>query len=290
MNRRNFVLGIGGLLTLVTLNGCVIDGSDRGAHAAIETQTSVVYHPYSTKDGALGLIFGMPQFDDRLDVDGGKKEDWRYILVAEDGMMSITISLDTPSTIDGGWNIIDSEGRVLSRQSFSRTQEFYEFRDFPVKKGVYYFQTFATSGRSVYTIASNFRPTAVEVAVVVPDPVPDPTPVADPTPRPKGTRTPPPPKPDSPPPPPPKPDPPPAGVKVKGFISLITPKSDGSVEITIRDVGTNKGIETGAVGEVEGTNMRIKTTQCLPTSCRAVIPEGDTKRLKEGANVVFTKK
>ncbi|MCL2325131.1 MAG: hypothetical protein FWC40_01305 [Proteobacteria bacterium] len=288
MNRRYFVLGIGGLLTLVTLSGCVIDGSDRGVHAAIETQTGAVYDPDSTKEGALGLIFGMPQIDDRLDVAAGDKEDWRYILVAESGMMSITINLDTPTAIDGGWNIIDSEGRTLHRQSFSKTQGFYEFKDFPVKKGVYYFQTFATSGSSIYTIASSFRPNVVEVAVVMPEPEPEPEPVAVAPPRgprtPREPRTTPAPTPT----PAPAPAPAPSGAKVKGYISIITPRPDGSAEITIRDVGKNKGIEAGAVGVVEGTNMRIQTTQCFATSCRAIIPEGaDPKRLKQGANVVF---
>ena len=92
----------------------------------------------------------------------------------------------------------------------------------------------------------------------------------------------------------PKEDPKPAessGTKIKGFIAVITEKPDGSAEITIRDVGKNKGVETGMVGYIEGTKIKIETTQCFPTSCRALIPaSANPKSFKKGANVVFTVK
>ena len=50
----------------------------------------------------------------------------------------------------------------------------------------------------------------------------------------------------------------------------------------------NKGVETGAVGVIEGTNQKIETTQCFATSCRAYVPaSSNPKSLKKGANVVF---
>ena len=180
MFRKIAWLSAGSLFALSMLNGCVIDGSDSGANAAIETQSeaALTFDTDATREGALGLIFGMPQIDDRLNFDAGDKEDWRYIVVAEAGVMSITLNLDTPQTIQGGWNIYDSEERALLRQSFVQGQGFYEFPNFPVKPGIYYFQTFATSGKSIYTLATSFSPRQVEEEVVVraPEPEPDPEP------------------------------------------------------------------------------------------------------------------
>ena len=68
---------------LFALNACVIDASESGANATVETQTETFIDPDATKESALGLIFGMPQIDDRLDYPGGDREDWRYIIVAE---------------------------------------------------------------------------------------------------------------------------------------------------------------------------------------------------------------
>ncbi|MBR4986344.1 MAG: hypothetical protein IKY83_11475 [Proteobacteria bacterium] len=273
---------------LFTVAGCVVDGSESGVNATVETQTETAnfIDLDNKKEGALGLIFGMAQIDDRLDYSGGDREDWRYILVSEPGMMTIKINIDQPGNIDGGWNIIDSEGRTLHRQSFSKSQGYYEFANFPVKRGVYYFQTFATSGKSIYTIATSFQPNLVPEPEPAPAVEPDEPIAQDPKPRPKT-------KPDpvkSDPKPDPKPKPQPAdNVKyVKGFISVITEKADGSAEITIRDAGKNKGVESGAIGTIEGTNTKIETTQCFATSCRAYVPaSANPKSFKKGANVVF---
>ena len=271
---------------LFTVAGCVVDGSESGVNASIETQTEAAnfIDLDNKKEGALGLIFGMAQIDDRLDYNGGDREDWRYILVSEPGTMTIKINVDQPANIDGGWNIIDSEGRTLHRQSFSKSQGYYEFSNFPVKRGVYYFQTFATAGKSVYTIATSFQPNLAPPPEPEPEEEPEPERVEH-KPRPKVKH-------DSPKPEPkPEPKPKPAADTTKrviGFISIITEKSDGSAEITIRDAGKNKGVETGAVGVIEGTNQKIETTQCFATSCRAYVPaSSNPKSLKKGANVVF---
>ncbi|MBQ4358809.1 MAG: hypothetical protein II767_00975 [Proteobacteria bacterium] len=272
---------------LFTVAGCVVDGSESGVNASIETQTEAAnfIDTDNKKEGALGLIFGMPQIDDRLDYDGGDREDWRYILVSEPGTMTIKINVDQPGNIDGGWNIIDSEGRTLHRQSFSKSQGYYEFSNFPVKAGLYYFQTFAMSGKSIYTIASSFQPNPTPPPEPEPEPEAEPDPVKpDPKPRPK-------PKPDGEVKPEPKPKPAPVadtGKRVVGFISIITETSDGSAEITIRDAGKNKGVETGAVGVIEGTNIKLETTSCYATSCRAYVPaSANPKSFKKGANVIF---
>ncbi len=282
-------LGLVGM-GLVYLSGCVVDGSESGANATVETQTQTFIDPDAKKETALGLIFGMPQVDDRLDYAGGDREDWRYIIVAEQGMMSITINVDQPKNLDGGWSIIDSAGRTLRRESFNKNVGYYEYKDFPVQRGVYYFQTFATSGKSIYTVATSFRPTAApvvlpptvepeeedeEIAEVKPTrPSKKPRKKAEPDPEPK---------------PKPKADKPAEGKKIVGFISLITPKADGTAEVTVRDAGKNKGIEAGAIGRISGTSVKIEMTQCYPTSCRAIIPaEANPKGLKKGANVEFS--
>ena len=277
---------------LIGLNACVIDASESGANAAVETQTETFIDPDATKETALGLIFGMPQIDDRLDYPGGDREDWRYIVVAEQGVMSVTINVDQPQKIDGGWNIIDAEGRILHRQSFSKTEGYYEFSNFPVKRGIYYFQVFATGGKSIYTIATSFTPTvAAPPAPAVQDDDAEEEfedPVKKKTDKPKKKtvkkETPDEPK-------PPKKDKPAAasGKTVTGFISLITPKSDGSAEVTIRNAGKNKGVETGAVGKILGTSIKIETTQCFATSCKALVPaSANPKGLKQGADVEFS--
>lgn len=270
------------LCGLASMAGCVVDGSDSGVYAAVETQTESFIDLDSKKEGALGLIFGMPQIDDRLDYLGGDREDWRYIIVAEQGNMSITINVDAPSEIDGGWKIIDAEGRTLHHQSFSKSQGYYEFKNFPVIRGIYYFQTFTSSGKSIYSIATSFQPT-----VVAPPPPPPKEEIVeeeveeDRPKRPRKAQ-----KEEVDEPKPAKKEP--AGKTITGFISIITPKNDGSAEITVRDVGKNKGIEKGAVGTIEGTNTKIEMTQCFATSCRAIVPaSANPKGFKKGANVIF---
>ena len=285
MFRKIAWLCAGSLFALAMMNGCVIDGSESGANAAIETQSeaSLSYDTDATREGALGLIFGMPQIDDRLDFNNGDKEDWRYIVVAENGVMSITLNLDSPQSIQGGWNIYDSEERALLRQSFVQGQGFYEFPNFPVKPGVYYFQTFATSGHSIYTLATSFSPRQVEERVVEQivesDPEPD-----DPTPKPK-----PKPKPTPSPSPSPTPAPQKTGQTIMGSISVITPQDDGTAEIKITGIGRDKGIETGAVGVIEGTNVKVTMSSCLNKSCKAILPASvNYKSFKHGAHVIFT--
>ncbi len=288
MFRKIAWLCAGSLFALSMMNGCVIDGSESGANAAIETQSeaSLSYDTDASREGALGLIFGMPQIDDRLDFNSGDKEDWRYIVVAENGVMSITLNLDSPQSIQGGWNIYDSEERALLRQSFVQGQGFYEFPNFPVKPGVYYFQTFATSGHSIYTLATSFSPRQVEERVVaqVVEPDPDPDPVPD-TPKPK-----PKPKPTPSPSPTPAPAPKPInGQTVTGSISVITPQDDGTAEIKITGVGRDKGVDTGAVGVIEGTNVKVTMSSCLNKSCKAILPASvNYKSFKHGAHVIFT--
>ena len=280
MFRKIAWLSAGSLFALSMLNGCVIDGSDSGANAAIETQSeaALTFDTDATREGALGLIFGMPQIDDRLNFDAGDKEDWRYIVVAEAGVMSITLNLDTPQTIQGGWNIYDSEERALLRQSFVQGQGFYEFPNFPVKPGIYYFQTFATSGKSIYTLATSFRPRQVEEEVVVRAPEPEP----DPEPAPKKSKS----KSSSS--SSPAPAPKSSGVTVTGSITIITPQDDGTAEIKITGVGKDKGIEAGDVGIIEGTNIKVTTSSCANKSCRAILPAGvNYKAFKHGAHVIF---
>lgn len=284
MFRKLAWLFAGSLFALSMFNGCVLDGSDSGANAAIETQSeaSLSYDTDATREGALGLIFGMPQIDDRLNFDAGDKEDWRYIVVAENGIMSITLNLDDPQHIQGGWNIYDAEERVLLRQSFVQGQGFYEFPNFPVKPGVYYFQTFATSGKSIYTLATSFSARHVEEQVVTREPEPEP----EPTPAPKtktrsGSTT----SSTSSPAPAPKD----VGRTVTGSISIITPQDDGSAEIKITGVGRDNGIETGAVGVIEGTKIKVTMSSCMTKSCRAILPAGvNYKAFKHGAHVIFT--
>lgn len=289
--------------------GCVIDGSESGANATVEQQTEVYIDHDNHKEGALGLIFGMSQIDDRLDFNGGDREDWRYIVVTEEQCeLSITMNIDQPGNIDGGWKIIDADGRTRHEQVFSKSQGYYEFKNFHAKRGVYYFQTFVTAGKSIYSLASECTPS--EAVVHEPPPVieeeeeayeeeapvvatkksssssgkrrsssgskkseakPDSAPVEEAKPakaQPKAAEE-------------------PSGSRVVGDITMMTPQADGSYEIKI-NAGKNKGVETGTVGTIEGTSIKIETTICFATSCKAVIPESaNPKSLKKGAKVTF---
>ena len=124
MFRKVSIIGLSIFCGLLGLCGCVIDGSESGVNATVETQTEQYIDLDNNKNGALGLIFGMPQIDDRLDFNGGDREDWRYIIVTDQGNMSISINVDSPTQIDGGWNIYDSELRELHSQSFSKNESF----------------------------------------------------------------------------------------------------------------------------------------------------------------------
>ncbi|GEM_PF-1424529 len=303
MFRKISIIGLSIFCGLLGLCGCVIDGSESGVNATVESQTEQYIDLDNNQNGALGLIFGMPQIDDRLDFDGGDREDWRYIIVTGPGMMSITINIDNPAKIDGGWNIYDSELRALHTQSFSKNQGYYEFKNFPVKRGTYYFKTFTTGGKSIYTIATSFQPTQSEPMVVSePEPVMDddeeeeeeeeevkPKPKKtgkkkrhhsesaddEPAPKPKEKPS----KETS------------GGTTVIGTISVITKKADGSAEINISGTGKNKGIETGDVGTIEGINVKVEMIKCFNTSCRALIPASvNTNKLKDNAKVRFNVK
>ena len=281
---------------LAVFSACVVDGSDSGANAPIETKTTIAQDLDGTQKGAMGLIFGMPQIDDNLDVNTGDSEDWRYIIAIEPGMMTLKLSIDNPAQIDGGWSILDSEMRSKKGESFSKTERFHEIQ-FPMDRGVYYLRLFATSGQSVYTIAASFTPTAAAPVVAQtfePEEEEDEKPVTTPSKpskthsspkKPKGGTTTTEPKPD------PKPEPAPEPAqKIVGYITIITPQSNGSTEITVRNVGKNKGIETGAVGQIEGTSIKVELTKCFATSCKAILPSSvDPKKLKENANVIFKK-
>lgn len=284
MFRKLAWLGASSLLALATFSGCVIDGSESGANASVEAQTdiSLEYDTDSKREGALGLVYGMSPIDDRLDFNKNDKEDWRYIIIAMSGQLTITLNLDTPDKIEGGWKLYDSESRSIYAQSFSRGQNFYEY-SFPVKPGIFYFQTFADSGSSIYTVGTTFTPSQVVMPAPDPEPEPDPEPVTKPKTKKhrdasSGDSE----KPRA------KSEPADDGATIKGFISLITPKDDGTAEVKISGCGKNKGVESGAIGKLEGTNIKIEMTQCLATSCRAIIPASvDLKKLKKGANVIF---
>lgn len=293
------ILGLNlALIGLGIFAGCVVDGPENQADAPIETQTDVKVDPDNSYKKALGLFFDL-KVDESIDFNGQDSEDWRYIIVPEAGLLTLNLSLDTPNGVNGTIKIQDAQERAQRTLVIEDGKGFYQIADLDVTQGIYYFQIMVTKGASTYTVGAEFksRPTQpVLVADNTPTPEP-PAPVTDektkPKPKPK-------PKPDentdkkTKPAPPPKPEPvaePVVTKKVTGFISLITPKPDGSAEVTIRDVGKNKGVEAGAVGNVEGTKMKLKTTQCFPTSCRAVIPESaDPKSIKQGANVTFSVK
>ena len=302
MFQKVSVIGLSIMCGLLGLGlwGCVIDGSESGVNATVESQTEQYIDLDNNQKGALGLIFGMPQIDDRLDYDGGDREDWRYIIVSEPGTMSITINVDNPAKIDGGWNIYDSELRALHSQSFSKGQGYYEFKNFPVKRGTYFFKTYATAGKSIYTIATAFQPTpAAPVVVAEPDPIVEDEPEPEPTKpvstgRTGGGKK---PKPapvveDDPKPSKPKHEEPKdtGGSTFYGSITGITPKPDGSTEITISG-GKKAGIETGMVGTIEGLNVKIEMINCFNTSCRSLVPSSvEPNKLKGGKKVKFTVK
>jgi hypothetical protein len=298
------VCGIGvAVIGLLPVSGCVIDGSESGANATVENQIEQYIDLDNSKEHPLGLIFGMPEVDDRLDYNSGDREDWRYIVVTEPGMMTISLNLDTPKDIKGSATIVDSEGRMVRTQPFIAGQGFYEFRDIPVTRGIFYFQTLASEGKSIYTIAASYRATPTVAAYTPPPPPPQPVyeeEEYEPDPPPKVNeprRNPRPSKPSKTsgssggshePKKPPKEEASSGGTRLVGNITVMTPKADGSYEVTIRNVGKDKGVESGAIGTIEGTSIKIETTQCFATSCRALIPESaNPKSLKKGANVIF---
>jgi hypothetical protein len=185
-------------------------------------------------------------------------------------------------------------------ESFSRTKSFYEFSQ-AVKTGVYYFQVYASSGRSLYTITTQFRPdyTPPPVVQYIPEPEPvEPEPVISSrggstttSKTPKGSKTPKSETPTTTEKPAQKPPAPSAGKTVTGKITLLTPRNDGSSEITIQGVGTDSGIEAGAIGVIVGLGVKIEATRCGAKSCKAVVPaSAEPSRLKSGGSVTFTAK
>ena len=276
------------LSACATLSACVLGDLDATDASDVTPSMQVVSDTDSRMEGALGLIFNMSQIDDRLDVSKGDSQDWRYIIIPEDGKLTINVNLDSPSSMEGGWDIYDSQGRTLHTQPFQASQGFYQF-DYPVQTGIYYFKAFASSGASVYTIGATFMPTPpqpVQVVATAPvatqveepddDPPPAPTPTKPKTTKPKTT------KPSTPAPPPPA-----EGKKIVGVITMITSNPDGTAEVTIRNVGTKKGVNSGATGIVDG-GMKLKTTTCRATSCIAIVQAANVKSLREDSNVTFT--
>ncbi len=305
------------LSALFVIGGCVVDGTESGANASVNPQTDsveMVRDSDASSETAMGLIFNMGPIDDRLDYNGGDRKDWRYMIVTEPGTVSIKIKLDTPQNIEGGWNIFDSKNRTMYSQRFRPGDGSYSSDDMNVQRGVYYFEVYADSGKSIYTVEAIYKPGSNYVQAPLPEPEDEcrgrycdecdgagckrrpssPPPAKSCKGKPcsecdgkgcikEGGGSSAPPK--------PKPEPESSGTKIKGFIAVITEKPDGSAEITIRDVGKNKGVQTGMVGYIEGTKIKIETTQCFPTSCRALIPaSANPKSFKKGANVVFTVK
>ncbi|MBQ9395318.1 MAG: hypothetical protein IJU23_07345 [Proteobacteria bacterium] len=287
---------------LCIFGGCVIDGSESGANATVEAQTDVYLDYDNNKDGALGLIFGMTAINDRLDFTSGDSEDWRYIVVAEPGNVTIKFRVDKPGSVTGGWKVIDADNRTLKEEMLKGNQEYYEYQ-FSALRGVYYFQAYTTGGGSIYTLGAEYQrtqPQAVAVNTYVeeeedevePEPV---KPVKTETknePKKNKTTT---KKSDSDDTKPAttkntkKEEPPaPTGHRVVGKITGLTPNSDGSYKVTI-NVGKDKGVDTGTKGTIEGASIKIETSQCFATRCFAIVPEKyNPKSLKAGANVAFT--
>ena len=296
------ILGLNlALMGLGVFSACVVDGSESGANAPIQTQTVTEIDKDNSYKRALGLFFDVQKIDDSIDASAGDSEDWRYIIVTQPGVITLKIGLDSPDKVTGEFNIQDAQGRSLRKVPIESKDKYYEISDISVAEGIYYFQFMITQGATTYTIGAEFKAQEAQPVLVAdntPPPEP-PQPVAKPEKtekttkttntkstkdkkdktnkdkEPKTTEKKPEPVAEAP------------TQKVTGFISIITPKPDGSAEITIRDVGKNKGVEAGAVGTVDGTSMKLKTTQCFATSCRAVIQSADTKSIKQGANVVF---
>ena len=278
--------------------GCVVDGPENQAEAPVKTQTVTAVDRDASPKTALGLFYDL-KVDYSIDFDKNDSEDWRYIIVTEPGLLSLSIQLDTPEGVDGAFKVQDSEGRSLRSLPVEHQKNFYEITDIAVTEGIYHFQFMVTKGATTYTLGADFKaqPTQQVLVASNTEPEPEPKPAVTENGRKPSTssghgrkpkkgddKNPAPVKTED-------PVPEPAAKKVTGFISLITPKPDGSAEVTIRDAGKTKGVEAGAVGNVEGTKMKLKTTQCFPTSCRAVIPESaDPKSIKQGANVTFSVK
>ena len=283
---------------LCIFGGCVIDGSESGANATVEAQTDVYLDYDNNKDGALGLIFGMTAINDRLDFSSGDSEDWRYIVVAEPGDVTIKFRVDKPGNVTGGWKVIDSNNRTLKEEMFKGNQEYYEYQ-FNALRGVYYFQAYTTGGSPIYTLGAEYQRTQPQQQMVavntyveeneeedVPEPAnpkpstekkhkPKPSDDSDAN-SPKETK--------------PKKEEaaPTGGHRVVGKLTGMTANADGSYKITI-NVGKSKGVETGTKGTIEGTSIKIETSQCFETKCFAIVPEKyNPKSLKGGATIAFT--
>lgn len=116
----------------------------------------VVFNPDEggTMSTALGLFFDLP-IDDRLNSDVGDDVDWRYILVAEPGVLSVNLNVDNPYMM-GFWDLRDGMGRVMFTERLDPRKGYYEAINVPVEPGRYYFHIESQKGSSIYTVGAAF--------------------------------------------------------------------------------------------------------------------------------------
>ncbi|MDX9723466.1 MAG: hypothetical protein RBU37_22145 [Myxococcota bacterium] len=244
-----------------------------------------------SQSAANGLFFDMGPVDDRLNTSAGDSQDWRYIIIPTSGRLSVTVNVDDPN-MPGAWVLRDPEGRTVHQQSLNPAQGFYEVRSLPVRPGQYYFQISAFESASPYTVGATFEPDPEPVVVAEVEPEPEVEEPKEKVRSSRGSKD----KTDK-----PKKDPKPktdepkddagaasaGNTKVVGTVTLVTPRDDGTAEITIRGVGGANGVTEGMKGKVEGLSVSVKTTKCYTTKCEAVVSGASARDLREQGKVVF---
>ena len=230
---------------LYSLSGCVLDGSEGGVNAPIETQTEVNMDSDSQRESALGLIYGLSAYDS-LNVPAGDSTDWRYIIVTDSGNLKVQFSLQSPDKTKGEWGITDAQGRELDSRFFSANRDEISI---DVSRGVYFFRAQAAEGASEYTVKAEFTPKQVEPKVTAPVEEPDEEVTNTPS-KPKTPRT---PKPTS------------SAKVIKGKITNFTEKSDTEAQLKISfDEPVKKG-----TSYKPNSDITVTMTACSGKTCQA---------------------
>jgi hypothetical protein len=142
------------LLALITI--ATLSALSAGGCRSVNSDRPVIFNPDEggTMATAMGLFFDLP-VDDRLNKDVGDDMDWRYIIVAEPGTLSVSLNVDNPYMM-GVWYIRDGMGRVMYTERLDPRKGYYEALNMPVEPGRYFFHFEAMRGSSIYTVGAKF--------------------------------------------------------------------------------------------------------------------------------------
>lgn len=216
---------------------------------------------------------------DRLDGGEGDNTDWKYVDVAEQGTLRVTVAVDRPDSLrDAEVVFYDEFGGLLKRHPVEPQENVYVFElDIEKIPNKFFVRAFTKDGSSTYTVGARLTP-----------PPPPPAPVASPEPPPAPPTAPPvvlrapvkaPPTVKLPTPKPETPEPAPAFIA--GDVVRVIPADDQqSVTIAIRlrqpgDVAKGaRGWVLKGGSRIEGARLTVTTVHGQNVQARVGLPPG----------------